>query len=192
MKRSAFILVVLALVLVGCGGESATSSADTVASSDGGSGDVTPVDADTSSASGSEGQGSGGPGSAVLTIGDQVYTFDNYYCAEGSENTRNDKVPFSSGAFGEVDGNRAQLDASVYDPSEQGRMEGDGVSSSVTLSDIDDFENPVVDWSSGGPLGDPVVIEFDGSTVFVETTFDNDLTDEIENIPGTLEATCRG
>lgn len=191
MRRIAFMLAVLALALAGCGGES-TSSDDTVGSSDGDTGDTTPAEPDDASGSESDGPSPGGPGSATLTIGDQVYTFDNYYCAEGVDETMNDSVPFSSGAFGEVDGNRAQLDASMYDPSEEGRMDGDGVSSSVTLNDVDDFENPVVDWSSPSPMGDPISIEFDGTTVFVEGTFDNGLTDDFEEIPGTLEATCEG
>lgn len=185
MKRVIVHLVVLAFVAAACGG-------DSPAASDGPSQDT--VDAATSGGDESTSDDSGGGefsrGEATLTIGDQVYTFDNYYCARGVENTQNDSVPFSSGAFGEVDGNRSQLDASVYDPSEEDRMEGDGVSSSVSLNDVDDFENPVVDWSSGGPFGGDVVIEFDGDTVFVETTFDNGLTDEFEEIPGTLEATC--
>ena len=187
MKRAIVHLAVLALVAAACGG-------DTPAASD--VEDITEDTADAATSDGDEsssddsGGGDVARGEATLTIGDQVYTFDNYYCARGVENTMNDSVPFSSGAFGEVDGNRAQLDASVYDPSEEDRMEGDGVSSSVTFDDVDDFENPVVGWTAGGPLSDAVVIEYDGGSVFVETTFDNSLTDEFEEIPGTLEATC--
>lgn len=178
----------LVLVAAACGGEApaaaddpADDTEDTTAESDEDSEEFTFDDPP---------EGEFSRGEATLTVGDQVYTFDNYYCRRGIENTQNDSVPFSSGAFGEVDGNRAQLDASVHDSSGEDRMEGDGVSSNVTFNDVDDFENPVVDWSSGGPLGGDVVLEFDGNTVFVETTFDNGLTDDFEEIPGTLEATC--
>lgn len=188
MRRGIPLLGVLALVVAACGGDSpaasddpAEAAADTTAASDGDSGEFTFDDPP---------EGEFFRGEATLTIVDQVYTFDNYYCFRGVENTQNDSVPFSSGAFGEVDGNRAQLDATVHDPSEEDRMEGDGVSGSVSLNDVDDFENPVVSWTGGGALSDSTVFEFDGRTVFVETTFDDGLTDGLDEIPGTLEATC--
>lgn len=186
------MLIVLALVLTACGGDSAGSD-DTVAGTDGASAETTAAQPESESEESSDGaaeSGPTGPGSATLTVGDAVYSFDNYYCFEGSENTRNDSVPFSSGAFGEVDGHRAQLDASMYDPEQQNSMDADGVSFNVTLNDVDDFENPVVSWSDAFFADEPVDFEYDGATLRVEALFDDDLTEEMEQIPGVLEATC--
>ncbi len=135
--------------------------------------------------------GPGGGGSATLTIGDMVYEFDNYYCVSGAD-TGNSRVSFSSGAMGEVDGVRVQLDASIQDPSEQGMTEGEGTLHSVTLDDIEDFEDPSVSWAAvTGFVGAPSwVVVSDGSTVTVEAAFDDGTTDEIEEVPGTLEASC--
>ena len=171
-------------------GTGTTAAATTESSGDSGGDDGGDSSSDGGSTGGSGGIGSGGE--ATLTIGDVVYTFDNYYCASGANETLNDDVPFSSGAFGEVDGVRVQLDASLYDPSGEGRMEGDGVIHSVTLDDIEDFENPSVSWHAESGFFGAVefTIQYDGSTVFVEATFDDDRTDEIEEVPGTLEATC--
>jgi hypothetical protein len=133
-----------------------------------------------------------GGGSATLTVGDQTWTFDNYYCAFGPEQTQNDRVSFSSGAFGTHEGVRTQLDASIQDTDKQGRYEGEGTIQSVTLNDIEDFENPSVALGAeSGFLGSPdFVILVDGDKVMVEASFDDNTTDEIESIPGTLEATC--
>lgn len=192
MRSGASVLIVLALVLTACGGDSAGSD-DTVAGTDGASTETTAAQSDSESEGSSDGaaeSGPSGPGSATLTIGDQIYTFDNYYCAEGSENTGNDSVPFSSGAFGEVDDHRAQLDASMYDPEQQNSMDADGVSFSVTLNDIDDFENPLVGWADSFFAEGPPDFEYDGTTLRVEALFDDELTEEMEEIPGVLEATC--
>jgi hypothetical protein len=192
MRSGASVLVVLALVLTACGGDSEGSDG-TVAGTQGASAETTVAQSEPESEESSGGAGESGPsgpGSATLTIGDQVYTFDNYYCAEGTENTMNDSVPFSSGAFGEVDGTRAQLDASMYDPEGRDSMDADGVSFSVTLNDIEDFENPVVSWSDSFFADEPPSFEYDGATLRIEAMFDDELTDEMEQIPGVLEATC--
>ena len=194
MRSGASVLIVLALVLTACGGESAGSD-DTVVGTEGASAETTAAQSESGSEESSDGaaeSGPTGPGSATLTIGDQVYEFDNYYCAEGAENTRNDSIPFSSGAFGEVEGSRAQLDASMYDSERRDNMEADGVSFSVSLNDIDDFENPVVSWSDSFFADEPPVFDYDGSTLRIEAVFDDELTDEMEQIPGVLEATCGG
>ena len=195
MRSGASVLIVLALVLAACGGESAGSD-DTVAETDGASAETTVAQSESESEGSSDGAAesgpAGGPGSATLTIGDQVYEFDNYYCAEGTENTRNDSVPFSSGAFGQVEDARVQLDASMYDPDGRDSMEAEGVSFSVTLNDIDDFENPTVAWADSFLAAAPPVFEYDGSTLRIEAEFDDELTDEMEQFPGVLEATCGG
>ncbi len=74
----------------------------------------------------------------------------------------------------------------------QGRYEGEGTIQSVTFNDIEDFENPSVDFGAVSALmgGVDFVIQIDGDKVRVEASFDDGTTDELESIPGTLEATC--
>jgi hypothetical protein len=133
-----------------------------------------------------------GGGQATLTVGDQSWTFEGVYCAFGPEQTRNDRVSFSSGAFGEVEGTRVQLDASIQDPQQQGRYEGGGVIHSVTLNDIQDFQNPSIGWEAVSGFGgaSEFVFTIDGKSIRVEATFDDSTSDELENLPGTLEMTC--
>ena len=207
MKRAALVFglgLVLVLVMAACSsGEassegdvpddvattsttSAASPADTVASNDD---TVTTVN---DAGSGEPAAAPPSAGSATLTVGDQTWTFDNYYCRTGPENTGNDRVSFSSGAFGTHEGVRTQLDASIQDTDQQGRLEGEGTIQSVTLNDIEDFENPSIALSAvSGFVGSPeFVIQVNGDQVTAEAFFDDDTTDEIEAIPGTLEATC--
>ncbi len=134
----------------------------------------------------------GSGGSATLTIGDQTYEFDEYYCIQGSANTGNSRASFSSGAFGDIDGVRVQLDASIQDMNEGDAMEGEGTIHSVSLNDIEDFQNPSVSWDAvTGFISAPAwTVEYDGSTVRADALFDDGLTDDLEEIPGTLEATC--
>ena len=134
----------------------------------------------------------GGSGQAILTVGDNTWTFDGPYCAFGTDQTQNERVSFSGGAFGKVEGHRAQLDATIQDPQKQGRYEGDGIIYSVSLNDVEDFENPVVGWSSVRGLVGSADTEFtiDGKHVTVSGAFDNELTDKVESVSGTLDLTC--
>lgn len=139
-------------------------------------------------------EGASGGGSATLTIGEETWTFDELFCAFSPEESQNDRVSFTASAFGEsASGVRVQLDATIQDPDEQGRYEGDGVIHSLTLNDVEDFENPSLGWEAmSGLIGatDPF-IQVDGKNVTAETVFDDQLTDGvIEEVPGTLEATC--
>ena len=207
MKRASLVrfglVVALVLVMAACsGGEdssegdlpddvtttsaAAAAPADTVASNDD---TVTTVN---DAGSGEPAAAPPGGGSATLTVGDQTWTFDNYYCRTGPENTGNARTSFSSGAFGMHEGVRTQLDASIQDKDQQGRMEGDGTIQSVTFNDIEDFENPSVDLAAeSGFVGGPeFVVQVDGDKVTVSASFDDGTTEEREAIPGTLEAMC--
>ena len=127
------------------------------------------------------------PGSATLTIGDEVWEFDNFVCAFGHENTQSDVFSFSSNSFGEhSDGTRVQMQADIWDRSGQGRYEGDDLTHETYINDIEDFDNPVVDWNMSAPSG----VTLNGDFVSVAGDFDNALTDEVEAVPGTLEAEC--
>lgn len=194
MRLRLILFVALALAVAACGasgGESDTSQpasgadSDTVTTTEGGEGSTDPTTAPA---------GTVQSGSATLAVNGRVYEFDNYYCLQGAANTGNDRVSFSSGAFGEVDGVRVQLDASIQDRNEGDAMEGDGTIQSVSLNDIEDFNNPSVAWEAiAGFVGEPAwVVEYDGSTVHAEAIFDDQTTEDIEEIPGTLDATCGG
>jgi hypothetical protein len=181
----------LALALAACG---SSPAATTTTQAAGGGTTTTAPSSGTTAAPSTTAGATTGAGSATLTIGDMTFTFNNYYCAVGEAETRNSRVSFSSGAFGETDGHRTQLDASIQDTSEQGAMEGDSTIQSISLNDVEDFENPVVAYESvSGFIGEPgFTIMYDGSHVTAEANFDDSTTDEIESIPGTLEATCGG
>lgn len=198
MRRG--LMAALAVTLAACGGGEVAdgSAADTTVATQPAGETTTTAAVETTTTAGTREATTtaapaapGGGGEATLTVGDEVYSFDNYYCRVGSDNTGNDNISFSSGAFGDVDGNRAQLDASIYDDSAEDRLEGDGVVASVTFFDVTDFSDPKVAWTAeSGMQPAPVPFEFDGSTLRVETTFDDARTDELEEIPGVLEATC--
>ena len=196
------LLLLLGAAIAACGGDDddGDDSGPDVTEPAGGNGDDgdNGDDIDDGDNGDNGGGGNGGglfdSGSATLTIGDETWEFDGVFCAFSPEESRSDRVSFTMSAFGEAEnGNRTQLDATIQDPDEEGRYEGEGVIHSVSLNDIDDFENPAVGWSAlSGFLGtgEPF-IEIDGDTVRAEATFDNELTDlEVEQVPGTLEASC--
>lgn len=128
------------------------------------------------------------PGNATLTIGDQVWEFDNFICAFGPENTESDTFSFTTDSRGEFDGVRVQMQVTIADETSEGRVEGSGTVHRINFDDISDFENPSIDWSMGREAG---AIRIDGNSVTAEGTFDDGLTEGVrEEIPGTFEATC--
>ncbi len=112
-------IVVLMLVVGACSsGEATPSDGDdtTTSTTAASSGDTVASEDTTTTEAGNEPAATPpDAGSATLTIGDQTWTFDNYYCAFGPEETGNERVSFSSGAFGTAEGVRTQLDASIQD-----------------------------------------------------------------------------
>ena len=206
MKRAALVFglgLFFLLVMAACSSGEASSEGDlpddptTTSTAVAAPGDTVASDDDTVTTVNDAGSDEAvappaGAGSATLTVGDQTWTFDNYYCRLGPENTGNDRVSLSSGALGTHEGVRTPLDASIQDKDEQGRMEGDGTIQSITLNDVEDFENPNVALAAeSGFVGGPeFVVQVDGDTATVSASFDDGTTDEIEAIPGTLEAMC--
>lgn len=127
------------------------------------------------------------PGSATLTIGEQTWESDSFLCAFGHDATQSDTYSFSSDARSEHEGARVQVQANIADPSGQGRFEGPDLNHQVYIEDIDDFDNPSIDFEFNAPEG----ISIDGNTVTAEGLFDDKLTQgSVEEIPGTLDATC--
>jgi hypothetical protein len=183
-RRTTYMPFVMALALIasGCG-------------DDGGSGGT----AGTGGSAGTGGTaGTGGiptgSGSATLTIGDETWEFSSFGCAFGYDATRTDDYSFSSSAFGEhSNGNRVQMQAEIQDGTGQERIEGAGVVYTVYINDIEDFENPAVDWQARGeaPPAGNIVVQINGDRVTAEGLFDDKLTElVVEEVPGTLDATC--
>ncbi len=126
------------------------------------------------------------PGSATLAIGDQTWEFESFLCAFGHDATQSAVYAFSSDTRGEHEGAAVQMQANIRDETGEGRYEGDGLIHEVYIKDISDFENPSISLDLNAPVG----IVIDGNTVTAEGLFDDGLTPETEEIPGTLEATC--
>jgi len=128
--------------------------------------------------------GSPGSGSATLTIGGEAWSFDDVICVFSPEEAGNDFTSFSLSAPGETaEGVQTLLQATILD-------KGNVATYSVSVVDAEDFDNPTLGWSSPhnpeGPL-----IKVDGKNVTADTTFDDQLTDDvIEEVPGTLHGTC--
>ena len=113
------------------------------------------------------GGGEAGSGEATLMIGAETWEFDGFVCAWGFQNTRSDVFSFTSNAFGSLaDGTRTQLQLGIWDDTGTGALSGPGTEHEVTFQDIDDFDNPAVDWALLGPE-----FTFDGVEVSVEGTF---------------------
>ena len=190
------ILPVLAMLLL-IGALAAACSSD----DDGDTGDTDPTATATESADDGDGDGGdggsgggGGSGSATLTVDEESWSFEGIFCAFSPEEAGNDRVSFTMSATGETaEGVRTQLDATIQDPDEQGRYEGEGVIHSVSLNDVEDFENPAVAWSAlTGLFGEGEwTIQVDGKSVTAEATFDDERTDDqIEEVAGSLVGTC--
>lgn len=202
------LLSSVVLVAAACGGddeeETATPAAATAEATETTSVDASPDEAaadddeaadddDEAAADEAPAADAAAPGVAVLTIGDESWSFDGIFCAASPEEAGNDRISFGLSAFGTVDGSRVQLDATIQDTDEQGRMEGEGTIHSVTLNDVEDFENPALAWMAPSPFAQlsAPLITVDGKSVSAEGPFDDELTEEeFEEIPGSLSATC--
>jgi len=185
LKPYAFL--VLAFVMAACNGDNNGDSPGT-----GGN----PGSGGAPGSGGSGGAPPAGMGSSTLTIGEETWEFDSFGCAFGHDATQSDIFSFSSNSFGEhSNGARVQMQAEIEDDTGQGRYEGDGVIYTIYINDIEDFANPSVDWEStsrslpGMPSGETVV-NIDGDHITGEGLFDDLLTVEVEQVPGTLDGTC--
>ncbi len=112
-----------------------------------------------------------GGGSASLTVGGQTYTFDGVLCAFGEEETGQVDAEFVLSAIA----NGTQLYFSI-----------DQFGHSVSLNDIEDFENPSVSWDSRGEE----FIQLDGRSASGEVGFVDDTAEGQDTQPGTFEGTC--
>jgi hypothetical protein len=118
-----------------------------------------------------EGQQSGG--SATITVGDQTWTFDGALCAVGEEETGQEGAEFVLSSI--ADG--LQFYVSI-----------DEFGHSVSIHDIENFEDPSVSWDSDFDAGEFIVV--DGKNVSGEVSFVDFETDSFDGVPGSFEATC--
>lgn len=202
MRRPAALLLTFALVLAACGSDEATeeeAAEDAVeeAAQDAEEAieDATGGDAEAAEELGTDPeelaedladslesqQEAVGGGGAELTVDGETWTFDSVLCAFGPEEIGDEDAEFVLSAIS--DG--LQLYVSI-----------DGFGHSVTLDDVDNFEDPRVGWAAGGPLGALTgeaeeFIEVDGKQVSAEAEF-TDSRDEMSttSASGVLEATC--
>lgn len=126
------------------------------------------------------------PGHATLTIGEQTWEFDTFVCAFGHDATQSDVFSFSSDTRGEHEGAQVQVQANIRDDSGAGQFEGPDLVHQVYIQDVSDFDNPSIHFEFNSPDG----IQIDGYDLFAEGLFDDELTTDAEEIPGTLEARC--
>jgi hypothetical protein len=133
------------------------------------------------------------PGTALLTVGDESYSFEITSCFFPPDDGGKHTTSFRLTATGTVDGARAELGAVVKDSFEEGRLEGNGTSHWVTLEDVEDVENPAVSWGarSGYFADDPFwTVNVDDKHISAEPVFDDGRTEASETIGGTFEAIC--
>lgn len=191
-SRTVSLILVTALLFAACGGDGADTGDETpgAVTTEVGASETTEASAtDTDSAQDmaddmaedlEDTQEAVGGGSATLTVGDETWVFGSVLCAFGEEQIGQEGAEFNLSAI--QDG--LQLYASI-----------DSFGHSVTLDDIQDFENPSVSLAAGGPAaamigGEEEFIELDGKNVAASALFVDDTTEDMEGIEGTLEATC--
>lgn len=151
-------------------GDAEDTSAGTETSAAGATGDAEEL-ADELAESLESAQEAEGGGSATLVVGDQEWEFDSVLCAFGEDEIGQEGAEFVLSSI--QDG--MQMYASI-----------DSFGHSVSLDDIEDFENPSVSLAS---TGDGFLV-VDGKDVSGETDFIDGTTDGLDATPGTFTATC--
>ena len=112
-----------------------------------------------------------GGGSARFVVGDDEWTFDSVLCAFGEEEIGQEGAEFVLSSI--QDG--LQMYVSI-----------DSFGHSISLDDIEDFENPSVSLSS---VGDDFIV-VDDKSISAEAEFVDSTGDGTTTTPGTFEATC--
>lgn len=182
-RRWLTVLIVIVLALAACSGDNGTSSGGETTSTLDAASDTpaAPTEdevadsaqdlADDLAADLEEQQAAQGGGSATLVVGDQQWTFQSVLCAIGEEQTGQEGAEFVLSSI--QDG--LQMYASI-----------DSFGHSVSLNDIQDFENPSVAISWLGQSG----IIVDGNEVTAEVEMIDETSDSFETVAGTFTATC--
>ncbi len=172
----------IALLLVSCGGDDDDASVEPI-DSDGGTAESTneTTDAEAGGVAGEIGdmaddledvQAAQGGGSATLVVGDEEWTFESVLCAFGEDMIGQEGAVFNLSSI--KDG--TQLYASI-----------DSFGHSLSLNDIEDFENPSVSLDA---FGGGEFIMLDGKVVSADAEFMDGTSDSMDTVSGTFEATC--
>lgn len=121
-----------------------------------------------------ERQAAEGGGGATVTIDDETWEFDAVLCAMGPD---------------EIGQEGAELVVSATADGLQFYVSIDSFGNSISLNDIEDFQNPSVAWSTLGTSAEEVVIDVDGNEVSGSSdTFVSEITGA--EASGSFEATC--
>lgn len=180
MRRVLSVLIALGMltVLAACGDD----DGDAADAADAGAIDEAAPGSDEEAGESQEATpDSPGGGRATITIGEETWEFEGVRCAFGPAETGRDDTEFVLAST--QDG--LHLDATIN--TEFGH--------SISLNDIEDFENPSVSYGytdvAAVVSGDSAeVIEVDGKQVYAEAAFYDETSDSYEEIAGTLTATC--
>jgi hypothetical protein len=182
----------LVLLLAACGGDSDDAADDLSATADDVAEDLGDAAEDLASATSPEeleeavddleeaaedmvddleAQQSGG--SATITVGDQTWTFDGALCAVGEEETGQEGAEFVLSSI--ADG--LQFYVSI-----------DEFGHSVSIHDVENFEDPSVSWDSDMNAGEFIVV--DGKNVTGSVDFVDYEHESFDGVAGSFEATC--
>ncbi len=187
--RAVALVALLTLVVAACGGSSevtsspasastndasATNSDDTVSTDDAVEDVVESSEelAEDLVESLEEVQSAVGGGSAMLTVGDESWTFEPVLCAFGPE---------------EIGQEGAEFVLSSIQDGKQMYFSIDSFGHSVSLDDVTDFENPSVSLSS--VRGEDFIL-IDGKNFSGSAEFRDDTTESFETVSGTFSGTC--
>lgn len=187
MRRHTLVSLVLVLgLLAACSGDDpSTAAQDAVDDALAGAADGDPGSAEDAAEDAQEladelaedleeQQAASGGGSATVTIDGETWEFDSVLCAFGEEET---------GQEG------AELVVSATADGLQFYVSIDDFGDSISLNDIEDFENPSVAWDANEFGGGEVTIEADGKEVTGSSdNFVSEVTDT--QASGSFEATC--
>lgn len=113
-----------------------------------------------------------GGGSMTLTVGDESWTFEPALCAFGPEEIGQEGAEFVLSSI--QDGKQMYVSIGVF-------------GHSVSLHDVEDFENPSISLDS---FGYEEFISLDGKSFSGSAEFTDGTTDSFVTIPGTFSGTC--
>jgi len=174
------VVAAAVFLLAACGGTGGEGPAATLATGAGGDepvvttgGEEIPAEAPLPGSQEEPVLPGSGSGSASITIGGETWQFDNVLCAFGEQEIGQEGAEFVLSAI--EDG--LQLYATI-----------DSYGHSVSLDDIEDFENPSVSLESDWSMSE--FIELSGRQVRATAVFLDYNTDDLAGVEGTLVAAC--
>ncbi|RLE25079.1 MAG: hypothetical protein DRJ50_03610 [Actinobacteria bacterium] len=187
-RTGCILAATLALLLTACSGEEGDSSTDpgdsAVATDAAATNEVATTDSDPEDSEGDlqdnidemaenleATQTAQGGGTATLVVGNQEWVFESVLCAFGEEQIGQEGAVFNLSSI--QDG--MQMYASI-----------DSFGHSVSLNDIEDFENPSVSLDAFG--GEFILL--DGKTVTAEAEFTDGTSESFDTVTGTFTASC--